>query len=192
VSPPEDSETLGPTPRAFAKTDPTKGKITSDGRAQTLLDGDHVDAIEKLWQEVTDLWRHRRVDVELRTDILRVAAKVSPELVDQLERELDVATPAAVLEAHPELIEDRPALGAFPSAEHLDGAPSVEDWYVADPRRLRAYVLEAYRFGSDEKVVVQSVLEFAYKLGIDLALAKDIVTHALIDARAHHDEAVAR
>jgi hypothetical protein len=36
------------------------------------------------------------------------------------------------------------------------------------------------------------VLEFAYKLGIDLALAKDIVTHALIDARAHHDEAVAR
>jgi hypothetical protein len=169
----------------------TKAQDTSDlDQARALLDSP-PDVLARLWQKVDALAKHRAIDPELRRDILRVANRIAPELAEEIEGELDIATPAAVLEAHPELIVDRPALGAFPSADNIT-APSIEDWFREDPRRLRAYVLEAYRFGSDEKIVVQSVLEFAYKLGIDLALAKDIVTHALIDARARHDEAVAR
>ncbi len=160
-------------------------------QARALLAGP-PDVLANLWLKVDSLWRHRQIDPELRRDILRVAAKVAPELVAKLERELDEAVPAAVLEAHfNELIEDRPTLGAFPSASNIT-APSIEAWFVEDPRRLRGLVLEAYRFTSDERAIVQSVLGFAYKLGIDLAMAKDIVTHALIDARARHDEAVAR
>ncbi len=152
-------------------------------RARTLLDGQHLDAIETLWRQVDALWRHRRIDPELRADILRVATRIAPELVEQIEVELDIATPAVVLEAHfNELIEDRPTLGAFPTQNTLE-APSVEEWLKADPTRLRGVVLEMCRFTRNDRQVVTAVITLAERLGIALELAKDVVTHALIDAR---------
>jgi len=189
---PGDSDAPGSAPRALAKTNPTKGKVTRDlDQARAIL-ASPPDVLARIFEIVDALARHRKIDPELRVDILRVAEHVAPGLVEQLECELDIATPAAVLEAHQaELIEDKPTLGAFPSPDKMS-APSVEQWFVEDPKRLRGLVLESYRFGGDEKLIVEAAVGFAYRLGIDLRLATDVVRHALIDARARHDEAVAR
>ncbi len=167
-----------------------QGQNTSDlDQARALL-ASPPDVLARIFEIVDALARHRKIDPELRVDILRVAEHVAPGLVEQLEEELDIATPGVVLEAHwHELIEDRPALAAFPRADNIT-APSIEDWFREDPRRLRGLVFEAYRFSTDEKLIVAGVLELAFRIGIDRQLAVDITTHALIDAR--HHEAVAR
>jgi hypothetical protein len=158
-------------------------------QARALLEG-APDVLAKLWLKVDELWRHRRIDPELRRDILRVAAKIAPALVGQLEDELDEAVPAAVLEAHwRELIPDRPTLGAIPGPGRLT-APSIEDWLREDPRRLRGVVLEAARFCADDRRVVEGALSLAFELEINLSLAGDIVGQALIDAR--HERTVAK
>ena len=87
-----------------------------------------------------------------------------------------------MLASHPELIEDRPALGAFPASDKL-AAPSIAAWLVEEPLRLRGVVLEACRFCKDDRLVVTAVMQLAERLGIDLELAKGVVCHALIDAR---------
>jgi hypothetical protein len=162
---------------------------TDVDQARALLAGS-PDVLANLWLKVDELWRHRQLDPQLRRDILRVAEKVGPDLVAQLKLELDEAVPASVLEAHAhELIPDRPALGAFPSPDRL-AAPSIEDWFRQDPRRLRGVVLEAARFCADDRLVVEGALSLAFKLEIDLSLAGDIVGHALIDAR--HERTVAK
>jgi hypothetical protein len=158
-------------------------------QARALLDAE-PDVLAKLWQQVDALWRHRAIDPELRVAILRVAQHVDPALVSQIERELDEATPAAVLEAHQdELIEDRSTLGAFPRRDAIE-VPTVSEWIAEDPRRLRGVVFEACRFTSDDRRVAEGVLSLAGTLGIDLHLAADIVGYALRDAR--HPEAVAK
>jgi hypothetical protein len=103
---------------------------------------------------------------------------------------MDEAVPSAVLEAHQdELIPDRPTLGAFPTPGKLT-APSIEAWLLEDPRRLRGVLLESCRFSKNDRLVVESVLQLAKDVGIDLRLARDVVSHALMDAR--RPEEVAR
>ncbi len=185
---PVDGNAPGPTPGAPAKTNPSGDDLTSEARA--LLDSE-PDVLCRLWEKVDDLWRHRRVDAGLRADILRVAAKVSPELVERLEQELDVATPAAVLEAYEhELIEDRPTIGAFPRPEMVLEVPGPGEWTASDPRRLRAIVFEVALFCKDDQRVAESVLGLAQMLGINLELAAGIVGHALLDV--HHSQAAVR
>ncbi|MGD0944279.1 MAG: hypothetical protein ABR972_08405 [Acidimicrobiales bacterium] len=150
-------------------------------QARALLDAD-PDVLCRLWQKVDALAKHRKLDPELRGNILRVAEKVEPTLVEQLKIELDEATPAAVLEAHPELIEDRPALGAFPRRDSIE-APTVDEWIREDSRRLRGVVFEACRFCKDDRRVAEGALGLAETLGLDLHLAADIVGYALRDAR---------
>ena len=151
-------------------------------QARTILDGP-PGPLEALWAKINELAEHRKIQPEVRRDILRVAEKVAPELVAQLKHEMDEAVPSAVLEAHQdELVPDRPTLGAFPRRDTLD-APTVEDWLREDPRRLRGVVFETARFSADDQRVVESVLGLAHSLGIDLKLAADIVGHALRDAR---------
>jgi hypothetical protein len=97
--------------------------------------------------------------------------------------------PAVVLAAHEdELVPNTVALGAFPSPDNMS-APSIEAWFCEDPRRLRGLALEVSRFTGDNKVIATSVLEFASAVGIDLAVARDILIHVLLDIR---HEAVAR
>ena len=161
----------------------TTGEKDSTSQARALLDDPDPNAIARLWEQVEDIWRHRRIDPELRADILRVAAKIDPALVEQLEREMDKAVPSAVLSAHQaELIPDQEALGAFPRSDKLT-APSIDTWLVEDPLRLRGVVLEACRFCRDDRLVVTAVMQLAERLCIDLELAKGVVCHALIDAR---------
>jgi hypothetical protein len=153
-------------------------------QARALLDAG-PDVLAQLWLKVDALAKHRKVDPELRGAILNMAAKIDPSLVAQTERELDEAVPAAVLEAHQaELVEDRPALGAFPRRDTLN-TPTADEWLREDPRRLRGVALEAGRFCCDNRSVAQGVLQLAENLGIDLQLAGDIVAQALIDSRHH-------
>jgi len=148
------------------------------------------EVLEQLWQKVDALAQHRKVDPELRKDILRVAKRVCPALGAQLEREFDVAVPAAVLEAHQhELIENRPALGAFPRRDTIE-APTAAEWLTEDPRRLRGVVFEIARFTKDDRLVAESAVKLADTLGIELHLAGDIIAAALRDAR--HPQAVAQ
>ena len=161
----------------------TTGEENSTDHARALLDDPDPNAIARLWEQVEDIWRHRKIDPGLRSDILRVAAKIDPTLGAQLEREMDKAVPSAVLAAHQaELIPDRPALGAFPRSDKL-AATSIDAWLVEDPLRLRGVVIEACRFCRDDRLVVTAVMQLAEQLGIDLELAKGVVCHALIDAR---------
>jgi hypothetical protein len=158
-------------------------------KARAVLDAP-LEVLEALWQKVDDLAKHGKIQPELRRSILRVAAQVDPGLVEQLKHELDEATPSAVLEAHEaELVADRLTLGAFPVLGRLT-APSIGAWLREDPRRLRGMLGEASRFGADDRRVVESVLQLAKDAGIDLTLAGDVVSHALMDAR--RPEAVAR
>jgi hypothetical protein len=151
-------------------------------QARTILDAP-PGVLEALWSRVNELAKHRRIDPQLRSDLLRVAEQIDPDLVPRLKLELDIATPAAVLEAHAsELIANQVTLGAFPVSTRLEGA-TVEDWLREDPRRLRGVVFETARFSADDQRVVESVLGLAHSLGIDLKLAADIVGHALRDAR---------
>ena len=154
-----------------------------------MLDGP-PGALEALWAKVEELARHRKIQPELRRDILRVVEQVAPDLVPQLKRELDEAVPAAVLEAHAhELIEDRATLGAFPRRDTIE-ALTAGEWLKEDPRRLRGVLFEACRFSKDDRAVVEGVLQLAENVGIDLRLAGDIVGAALRDAR--HPQAVAQ
>jgi hypothetical protein len=165
------------------------GRYGDLDRARAVLDAD-PDVLARLWEKVDALAKHRKFDPELRADILKVAGRIDPDLVEQLKRELDEAVPAVVLEAHAhELIEDRLTLGAFPTAGKLT-APSIEEWLRQDPRRLRGVLIEACRFCRDDRRVVESVLQLAKDVGIDLKLAGDVVGHALMDAR--QPRAVAR
>jgi hypothetical protein len=157
--------------------------------ARALLDAP-VDVLARVFEKAEELWRHRRIDPELRADILRVAERVDPVLAEQLERELDTMLPAAVLAGHEaELIEDSPAFGAFPCSDSFT-APSIEAWLVEDPRRLRGVTLEACRFTPDDRLVAEGVLSLAESLGIELRQAGEIVASALRDAR--YPQAVAR
>jgi hypothetical protein len=156
-------------------------------QARAVLDAP-PEVLERLWQTVSALAAHRKVDPELRRDLLRVAAKVAPNLVPQIKKELDEAVPSAVLEAHQDqLVLDRPSLGAFPRRDTLE-APTVDEWLKEDPRRLRGVVLEVARFCGDDRLVVESVLGLAETLGVDGHLAADIIGYALRDAR--HPQAV--
>jgi hypothetical protein len=148
------------------------------------------DVLARVWERLDALAKHRKIDFELRRRILRVAEKVAPTLVEQLELELDVAAPAAVLAAHQtELIPDRPALGAFPAASKMT-APSIDAWIIEDPTRLRGVVAEVARFCKDDRRVVESVLVLADQLGIDQHLAGSIIGPALRDVR--HPKAAAQ
>jgi hypothetical protein len=164
-------------------------------RTATDLDQDRAllaapaDVLARLFEMTEALAKHRRIDPQLRRDIVRVAEKVAPALVEQLERELDEATPAAVLEAHEhELIEDRPALGAFPRRDTL-AAPLLAEWLTEDPTRLRGVVYEVGRFCKDDRRVVETVLALAEQLGIDGHLAANIIGCALRDTRHPHQAA---
>ena len=158
------------------------GRYGDVDQARAVLDAP-PEVLERLWQTVSALAAHRKVDSGLRRDLLRVAAKVDPDLVPQLKRELDEFAPALVLEAHAsELIPDRLTLGAFPTADKL-AAPSIEAWLRAAPPRLRGVLGEASRFCNDDTLVVEGVLQLAKDAGIDLKLAGDVVRHALMDAR---------
>jgi hypothetical protein len=140
------------------------------------------DVLARLWEKVNALAEHRRIDRGLRDDLLRVAGRLDPALATQLERELDEFLPAVVLAAHAdELIEDRP-LGAFPRRDSVE-APTVEEWLIEDPRRLRGVVREVARFCTDDRRVVESVLALAESLGIDPRVAGDIIGPALRDVR---------
>jgi hypothetical protein len=146
--------------------------------------------LARLFEKVDALARHRKIDPDLRAAIVRVAEGVDPNLAGQLARELDEATPAAVLAGHAgELIEDRPSLGAFPARDKPSDF-SIENWLREDPRRLRGVTLEVCRFTNDNRVVVEGVLQLAEAIGIELRLAGDIIGSALREAR--HPEAVAR
>jgi hypothetical protein len=165
------------------------GRFGNLDQARAVLDAD-PDVLARLWEKVDALAKHRKIDPELRADILRVAGRIDPDLVGQLKRELDEAVPAAVLEAHAhELIEARLTLGAFPSSTKLEGA-NLEDWLRRDPRRLRGVVFEVAQFCADDRRVVESVLQLAESLEIDLQLAVDVVGYALRDAR--HPQAIAQ
>jgi hypothetical protein len=158
------------------------GRYGDLDQARAVLDGP-PGPLEALWQKVNELAEHRKVQPQLRCDILRVAEKVDPDLVAPIKKELDEAVPSAVLEAHQdELIPDKPTLGAFPTPDRLT-APSIEAWLLEDPRRLRGVLLESCRFSKDDRLVVQAVLQLAENVGIDLKLARDVVSHALMDAR---------
>ncbi len=151
-------------------------------QARAVLDGP-PGPLEALWAKIDALAKHRKIQPELRRDILRVAEKVDPALAERLEDELDEAVPAAVLEAHAhELIEDRPSLGAFPRRDTLE-APTVAEWLREDPRRLRGVVFEMARFCRDNRRVAEGALSLAEALGIDGHLAADITGYALRDAR---------
>jgi hypothetical protein len=120
---------------------------------------------------------------------LRAAAKFGPELVGQIEHELDFAVPSVVLGAHEhELVLNTVALGAFPSPLNMS-APSIEDWLREDPTRLRGVTFEVAQFSKDDRVVATSVLTLAKALEIDLKLAGDVVAHALIDIHAARNNA---
>jgi hypothetical protein len=135
-------------------------------------------------------WQQRRIDPELRAAILRVAAKVAPDSIAQIEHELDEAIPAVVLEARQaELVENRPTLGAFPRRDTLS-APTADEWLREDPLRLRGVVFEACRFSDNDRQVAEGAVKLADSLGIDLRLAGDIIGAALRDAR--HPQAVAQ
>jgi hypothetical protein len=165
------------------------GRYGDLDQAREFLDGP-PEVVEALWAKMVELWRHRKIDPELRAAIIHIAERVCPELVDRLKHELDQFVPAVVLEAHQdELIEDKPTLGAFPCAGTMS-APSIEVWLIEDPRRLRQVTLEVARFCADDRQVAESVLELAHDLEIDLNLAAGIVGHALLDAR--HPQAVAK
>ena len=126
--------------------------------------------------------RHRKIQPELRRDLLRVAERVDPDLAERLKDELDEAVPAAVLEAHwRELVPDRAALGAFPRRDCIE-APTASELLTEDPLRLRNVTLEVARFTKDDRLVAESVLSLAEQLGIDPELAVDVVTHGLMDA----------
>lgn len=158
-------------------------------QAQAIL-GSPPDVLARLWEKVDALARHRKIDPELRRDLMRVAEKVYPTLAEQIMLELDVATPAAVLEAHEhELIEDRPSLGAFPRRDSPE-APTAAEWLREDARRLRRVTLEVARFTTDDRLVAESVLSLAETLELEFDLAVDIIASALRDAR--HPLAVAR
>ncbi|MFZ2055928.1 MAG: hypothetical protein WAV54_00775 [Acidimicrobiales bacterium] len=158
------------------------GRYGDIDQARAVLDAP-IEVLERLWAKVDALAKHRKIDPELRADILRVAGRIDPDLVGQLKRELDEAVPAAVLEAHAhELIEDRATLGAFPRRDTLD-APTVEEWLREDPRRLRGVVFEMARFCGNDRRVAEGVLSLAETLGIDGHLAADITGYALRDAR---------
>jgi hypothetical protein len=160
------------------------GRYGDLDQARSVLDGP-PGPLEALWAKINELARHRKIQPELRRDILRVAEKVAPDLVAQLKHEMDEAVPSAVLAAHQdELIPDRLSLGAFPTADKL-AAPSIEAWLREDPTRLRGVLGEASRFCSDDMLVVEGVLQLAKDAGIDLKLAGDVVRHALMDARQH-------
>lgn len=164
------------------------GRYGDLDQARAVLDAP-LEVLEKLWAKVEALAAHRRIDPELRRDILRIAGRIDPDLVEQLERELDEATPTAVLGGHPELIEDRATLAAFPRRDAIE-APTVDEWLREDPRRLRGVLIEACRFCKDDRRVVEGTLQLAKDVGIDLKLAADVVSHALMDAR--QPQAVAR
>lgn len=120
-----------------------QGQNTSDlDQARALL-ASPPDVLARIFEIVDALARHRKIDPELRVDILRVAEHVAPGLVEQLEEELDIATPGVVLEAHwHELIEDRPrwrlshALTTSPRRRSKTGFARIQGACVASCSRL--------------------------------------------------------
>jgi|GEM_PF-2373485 hypothetical protein len=138
----------------------------------------------RLFEKCEALWRHRRLDPELRGDLVRVAERIDPALAKQITAELDVATPATVLEAHAsDLIKDElPALGGFPRRD-IPEVSGPGEWIASDPRRLWGIVFEIARFTSDDRLIAESALGLAQTLGIDGHVAADIIGYALRDAR---------
>ncbi|MFZ0059395.1 MAG: hypothetical protein WAL35_05050 [Acidimicrobiales bacterium] len=133
-----------------------------------------------------EIWRHRAVDPALRAAVLQAieravgAGRLPAARANLVRAELDHSTPAAVLEAHADaLIEDRPTIGAFPRVREGVEPPNLDDWLREDPRRLGRIVDEAARFRFDLKAVAAEVLALADTLGVDEALADQIVADAL-------------
>src|ERR1035438_4373252 len=58
-------------------------------QARTILDAP-PGVLEALWSRVNELAKHRRIDPQLRSDLLRVAEQIDPDLVPRLKLELDI------------------------------------------------------------------------------------------------------
>ena len=72
----------------------TTDENDSTDQARALLDDPDPNAVARLWEQLEDIWKHRKIDPQLRADILRVAGRIAPALVEQLEREMDKVVPA--------------------------------------------------------------------------------------------------
>jgi hypothetical protein len=79
-----------------------------------------AEQLEKLWRELENRHASRRADPELYDGITRCldqaerTGRLAPSDAEAIRAEMASAHPAVVLSAHrEELVEDRPALGAY-------------------------------------------------------------------------------
>jgi hypothetical protein len=158
----------------------------------------HFDQDEAVVREVLNDLRAkaktlRRVDWIRQADVLtEIASVFSAQLeagsewdsyrrwVEAVEANADPATTAAFYERR--LVIDRPALGAFPPRNGAE-AYTVATWYRQKPGRLAGFVVEASRFGLDERLVLERVAEYAASLGIVDHVAEAAITEGLRQVR---------
>jgi hypothetical protein len=146
------------------------------------VDLDDPSDVDRVWHVVAERHRARHADPELRASIVRrlaeLAGRITPAAAAEIRAALDELLPAVVLDAHRDvLIDNRPALGAFPRARFRPSRSS-EDWLREDPRRLAGLLQEALRFGHDVRRTVESVVDLAERLGI----AEDVYLPILREA----------
>jgi hypothetical protein len=151
------------------------------------LDLDHPSAARL--QEVVDELEHRHAirwaDPELRQAIEKrlsnklASGALSEEMAAEIRTALAELLPAAVLDAFRDhLIDDKPALGAFPrGAITSDDTPDA--WLRADPCRLASVLRESYRFTRPNlELAVEGVVALARTLGIEETTFVPILTEA--------------
>jgi hypothetical protein len=163
----------------------TRHAAEADELAARLLDLPADDLLNVV-DRAAQIREHRALDPTLRPDVLRavdravVAGRLDETEAAAIRSELDEARASVVLEANAStLIEDRPTPGAFPRAREDTEPPDLDAWLRSDPRRLGGIVAEAARFSLDLKAVAAEVLALADRLGIDEAVADDVVVAAL-------------
>jgi hypothetical protein len=166
--------------------------------ATSSIDSYHFDEDEAVVREVLDdLWAKaetlRQVDWISEAQVLaEIASLFSAQLragserdsfrrwVEAVEANADPATLAALYERR--LVIDRPALGAFPRRNGAE-AYTVAGWYRQKPGRLAGFVVEASRFGLDERLVLEKVAEYAASLEIADHVAEAAIAEGLRQVR---------
>lgn len=135
------------------------------------VDLDNAGDVQRLVDRLRRRYDLEHIDAPLREALRRTIdhalrlKRLSEAQAAEIRAALDEVPPAAVLASYDrELIEDRPALGAFPRSDFMP-APDVDQWFHDDPRRLKGVLHEAACFG-DVGRAVEAAVDLAERLGI--------------------------
>jgi len=158
----------------------------------SVLDALGPDEVLRLWEYVRRQRALQNVDPELREALLGRCALIAPELAATICAELEVAAPAAVLEAHwQEMIPNVAAIGAFraarqsPKGQSLRGATAA--WIREDPARLAQIVRRTAAATDNIRIVAEVAFEAAEEAGISSRDAKPVIVEALraLESKEH-------